>query len=69
MLYALKCADVLDQLQLVVHNRAEWKNLTRKVCRVHNTKTVIAYERNRARRKAARGKEGTVDIPVSGERS
>ena len=65
---ALRCANVLDQWQLVVHNRAKWKNLTRKVCRAHNTKRVMAYEKKRARRRAERNMEGTVDIPISGER-
>ena len=65
---ALKCADVLDQWQSIVHNRAEWRSLTRKVCVAHGAKRVMAYEKKRARRRAERSRKGTVDIPVSGER-
>ena len=40
---ALKCADVLDRWQSIVHNRAGWRSLTGKVCMAHVAKRVMAY--------------------------
>ena len=39
---------------MVIKNREEWRNLTRKACTAYDVKRVKAYEKSRARRRAER---------------